>query len=91
MWLILVHVVLKNFKALKMQNNPYDLGDSKSHRVGIKWDIKQKKWRITVGCPQYVFFFNDIQKGLDYLKEYYKDPLMFVENYKLNLGNRNLN
>ena len=74
-----------------MENNPYDLGDPKGHRAGIKWDTKQEKWRITVGCPQYVFFFHDIQKGLNYLKEYYENPELFVENYKLNLGNRNLN
>ena len=74
-----------------MENNRYDLGRAKGHKVWIRWDKKQEKWRITVGCPQYVFFFNDIQEGLDYLKKYYLDPIKFVEYYKLNLGNRKLN
>lgn len=74
-----------------MQNNTYNLGSPKDKIVKIKWDKKQKKWRITVGCPQYVFLHDDIQRALDLLKEYYADPMKFVENHKLNLGNRNLN
>ena len=53
-----------------MENNRYDLGRAEGHKVWIRWDKKQEKWRITVGCPQYVFFFNDIQEGLDLQIEY---------------------
>lgn len=71
-----------------MENNPYNLGSPKGKVVKIKWGEKQKKWIITVGCPQYVFLHDDIQRALDLLKEYYADPMKFVEYYKLNLGNR---
>lgn len=74
-----------------MENNPYNISNPKTIKVVIKWDTKQKKWRGTVGCPQYVFFFDDIQKGLNYLKEYYANPTKFVEDHKINLGNRKLN
>lgn len=73
-----------------MENNPYNLGDPKNFKVGIKWETTKEKWRFTVGCPQYVFFLDDVQKGLDYLKEYYANPTKFVEDHKINLGNKNL-
>ncbi len=73
-----------------MENNPYNLGDPKNKKVEIEWEATKEKWKITVGCPQYVFFFDDIQRGLDLLKEYYADHLKFVEDHKLNLGNKNL-
>ena len=73
-----------------MENNPYNLGDPKNKKVEIEWETTKEKWKITVGCPQYVFFFDDIQRGLDLLKEYYADHLKFVEDHKLNLGNQNL-
>ena len=73
-----------------MENNPYNLGDPKNKKVEIEWETTKEKWKITVGCPQYVFFFDDIQRRLDLLKEYYADHLKFVEDHKLNLGNQNL-